>query len=405
MLSFTGAREQGGRLPIVYVYTVVPNVCKKGLPNYIRISLEQAVLTQKDGDVIIASNFKECKAIEDTVNSVADIGKWDTSLYKSERSVHFLNVSEKMFVIDGGSELWMTSALRFFYLEDMMLRRNYTEIMHVEADNLLYGNIASLLGTLRSSYRGLAATPLTEKGVFITASVFWVSHVDHLIKFNDFLLELGRNTNKRWDDYLEWMRPHAGKTAANGNKFIKPFAINEMSMLAYYHSLYPQELKLLPVVPTYNNYLVSKHVGNMSEWSPIGRLVGGPTGQGIWDPNSWGQFIGGTSKSVGRNKQFTDATHIAGQAMRTTNCRPSIECANSSLSSTYRSDVNANSASSSSFGSEMKCYTAMFVRCDNDHEWTLLWNLHVHSKQTGSFRSVPCPCPGSAGEGRDNRGE
>lgn len=25
--------------------------------------------------------------------------------------------------------------------------------------------------------------------------------------------------------------------------------------------------------------------------------------------------------------------------------------------------------------------------------WTPLWNLHVHSKHTPDYRSVPCPCP------------
>ena len=34
------------RLPIVYVYTVVPAVCKGGLPEYIRTSVEQGIDTQ-----------------------------------------------------------------------------------------------------------------------------------------------------------------------------------------------------------------------------------------------------------------------------------------------------------------------------------------------------------------------
>jgi hypothetical protein len=34
------------RLPIVYVYTVVTAVCPFGLPSYIKVSLEQAVLSQ-----------------------------------------------------------------------------------------------------------------------------------------------------------------------------------------------------------------------------------------------------------------------------------------------------------------------------------------------------------------------
>ena len=44
---------------------------------------------------------------------------------------------------------------------------------------------------------------------------------------------------------------------------IKPFAINEMSMLAYYHELHPKELKLLPVVPVHD-YLLNLSVHPLS---------------------------------------------------------------------------------------------------------------------------------------------
>lgn len=54
--------------------------------------------------------------------------------------------------------------------------------------------------------------------------------------------------------------------AGNG---LKPFAINEMSMLAYYHEIEPQELKLLPVVPAHD-YILNKYVCNMSMFGPGG---------------------------------------------------------------------------------------------------------------------------------------
>ncbi len=72
---------------------------------------------------------------------------------------------------------------------------------------------------------------------------------------------------------------------------IKPFAVNEMSMLAYYHELYPHEFHLLPVVAAYP-YVLNKYVCNMSDFGPGGKEVGPPTGHGVWDPNSWGQFMG-----------------------------------------------------------------------------------------------------------------
>ncbi len=48
----------------------------------------------------------------------------------------------------------------------------------------------------------------------------------------------------------------------------------------------------------------------MSDFAPNGREVGPDTGGGIWDPNSWGQLIGGTHSKRGRDKGFSDASHI-----------------------------------------------------------------------------------------------
>ena len=46
------------RLPIVYVYTVVPAVCKGGLPEYIRTSVEQGIDTQPDCDITSSSTWR-----------------------------------------------------------------------------------------------------------------------------------------------------------------------------------------------------------------------------------------------------------------------------------------------------------------------------------------------------------
>ena len=58
---------------------------------------------------------------------------------------------------------------------------------------------------------------------------------------------------------------------ASGNG-IKPFAINEMSMLAHYHEIEPKELMLLPVVPAHD-YILNKYVCNMSFFGPGGSEV------------------------------------------------------------------------------------------------------------------------------------
>ncbi len=409
------------RVPIIYVFTVVPNACKHGFPEYIRVSLDQAVHSQPDAQIILASNFADCETIAEM--TVPNVLKIDSSLIMSNRTRLFTKLATDMFQQDNGSELWMTSALRFFIMEDIMIAYKYPEMIHVEADNLLYGNMTNLLPVLRESYNGLAATPLNAELSFITASVFWIANLESLLSFNDLLLRLGDrgpddtiSQTGAFKQYLLWLRPFAcckrgGIDQDSEGNGIKPFAVNEMSMLAYYHHLHPTVFKLFPVVPTYE-YYSNRYVCNMSEFGPNGHSVGAPTGDGVWDPNSWGQYLGGTHYKKGRDKKFTDPSHVIGQAIRVNpSCVAEMLCANESYSATFGPfiDYSTHKSSSNDMSGvgdvrgikrgqteevEKKCFTAPFARCglDNERVWTPLWNLHVHSKHTHNFRSLPCQC-------------
>ena len=133
------------RFPIVYVFTVTAQSCKRGLPEYIIVSLRQAVLSQPDCDVVMASNYASCPTIESTVDSIPNVIKHDINFKASERSALFANVSEKMFEANFNGDLWITSAQRFFSMEDYMINTGHTEMLHVEADNMLYGKVNYLL--------------------------------------------------------------------------------------------------------------------------------------------------------------------------------------------------------------------------------------------------------------------
>ena len=63
---------------------------------------------------------------------------------------------------------------------------------------------------------------------------------------------------------------YGGINPDKDGKGIKPFAVNEMSMLAYYHELHPDQMMLLPVVPAYK-YLRNRWVINISDFGPYGR--------------------------------------------------------------------------------------------------------------------------------------
>lgn len=376
----TAPRENRGRLPIVYVFTVVPAMCKYGLPSYIIHSLEQAVHSQPDCDVIMASNYADCPQVADNIRNIPGLILQDMSLIASPRTKEFTNLSTNILAVDYGAELWLTSALRFFNLEDLMIRNNYTELMHVEADNLLYGKLTTILPTLRSDYQGLAATPLTSHKVFITASVLWTSSLNSLQRFNDYLLALAKNTDNQWKNYLTWIRPYGcckagGVDPDESGQGIKPFAINEMSMLGYYHHIRPNEFKLFPVLPQHE-YVKNRHICNLTSFAIGGHEVGGNTANGVWDPNSWGQYLGGTSRHHGNDKKFTDSSHIIGQAIRVSRCITKMVC---------RPDVTSEDGRG--------CVTAPHARCGDDVEWSPIWNLHVHSKNTKEFMSQSCSCP------------
>jgi hypothetical protein len=250
----------------------------------------------------------------------------------------------------------------------------------------------------------------------------WISSLKTLLDFNDFLLELGANLDHRWNKYLQWIRPYAcckqgGVDPDAGGNGIKPFAINEMSMLAYYHEINPEGFKIFPVVPAHS-YNLNKYVVNMSRFGPYGEDVGPPTGHGVWDPNSWGQLIGGTATKKGKDKGFTDPSHIAGQAIRMNQCVLRMLCGNQTVSPYASapmvkvSDAVVSAASVTDVSTvdavdkpalrwwrehqEDKCYTAPFVRCSDESPWTPLWNLHVHSKHTIDYKSAPCDCPVAA---------
>jgi len=270
------------RFPIIFVYTVVPAVCNKGLPEYIRISLEQAIYTQPDCDVIMASNYADCAVIASTVASIPGLIQIDTTTIESPTTKLFANKSASVFASDFSNELWMTSALRFFILEDIMRVRNYTEILHVEADNTLYGRFSTILPILREHYP-LAATPLTANMAMVTASVFWVSTPKTLQHFNAYMMDLIVNNHFLYDKFLIWLRRYAcckkgGINPDANGQGIKPFAINEMSMLANYHRLYPNIFKFLPVAPAYAQYTVRRPFCNVSHFAPGGKSVDPPQG-------------------------------------------------------------------------------------------------------------------------------
>ena len=244
---------------------------------------------------------------------------------------------------------------------------------------------------------------MTPKPTFVTASVLWIPSLASLQTFNDFLLSLGSSQNGEWQKYLNWLRSFGccvkGGVDPDANwDGIRPFTINEMSMLAYYSLTSSENFSFFPVLPKYNKYITTRYTGNLSSYAVNGHRVGPATGEGIWDPGSWGQHLGGTALRKGRDVGFRDMSHVVGQAIIFNQCRTAMLCSNvsqpfrSTTSSLRYLELNGSISFSSIGGLQSFCYTAPYVRCANSTSWTALWNLHVHSKLTQRYRSVRCDC-------------
>jgi len=157
---------------------------------------------------------------------------------------------------------------------------------------------------------------------------------------------------------------------ASGNG-IRPYAVNEMSMMGYYHEINRTELEYLPSIPV-GSFVVNRKHFNITEFTPGGREVGPGTGVGVWDSGSYGQYIGGTPRFKGKNKGFIDFGHVIGQGIIRAGCVAKFMCGNTS-------------------GENNLCRMAPYVQC-SDTPWTPINNLHVHCKLTTQFRNVECPC-------------
>ena len=426
-------------------------------PSYIEHVLNQALFTQqhaqpeKEGEIVLKSalpvifisNYKTCTQIKSRIIDKVEefVQKMrsksyhldaleivDTSELESSRTTQFFASAENIFMASHGS-LWIAAAARFFWLEDLMRVRGLTDLVHLEGDNLLYAPLAPLWPALRKHYPGLAVTPMDANKSGLTASFFWVPSMATLVDFTDYMLELSR-ANTTYVAYLGWLRRYACCMKGSGiaedasGKGIKPFKVNEMTALAYYRASRrgAQPLFLLPIVPTYP-YHTNRYTCNMSFYAPNAEMTGSSlyvlndssvplqpsaiAGKGVlkglakadaygslFDPGSWGQYLGGTHKKSGRDKRYADSSHIVGQAISVNNCVATMQCGCvPGLHFRHYKTWNQTSVAKHI----IQGFAAPFVRCgkSTDLEQTALHpliQLHVHSKKVEEFVSFNSPC-------------
>ena len=434
-------------LRIVYVMTTISASCGPFNDHFKQVLL-QAIASQHNSEVILLSNFKQCRwSLHDLRNGevmeLRNISIIESHAIKSSRTLEFERLLKKLVPKGHESDLTLTSLYRYFMLEDYMTNHTIKEVLHMDNDVMIYEDLHQYLPILRSSYPRLAAVASIHKR-FISSSTLWIGQLQAINHFNTFLLGLGRQSGE-FNQYTSWLREFACcRSVEQGGIFpdeqgrgVKAWALQDMTMLAYYHHLHKNELRLFPSLPKLDleykhlspdsnmhkvfvhpatsndttssstslsslsslsssslsstrpgnhnsNYRHNKHIAivkehhtNISLYAIGGSEVGSDLNGSLFDSTKggWGDHFHNIVVGVGNSREAhaVASRHIIEQAILRYNCSITFKCA-----------LPSSSSSSS-------CYTKPFVSCGNDRETSLL-TMHAFKSNPSQYRSMKCDC-------------
>ena len=412
-----------GLLRIVYVHTTIPGSCGP-LPEHLKASLLQAqrAVNRTAGlsaSVVLLSNFKQCRWALDELKNGGDaelkgITTAESMGIKSSTTQEWEKSLRKMIPKGTANEdVLLTSLYRYFMLDDYLVHNNVTgHVLHLDADTMLFADVASLAKKLQAGYPRLGLTPSIHRR-FLSASAMYVGSQAALHKMNAFFLSVAANkTTTGLPQYAAWLRGFAcckpvaqgGLLSQDGVEGVRPWAVTDMTLLAFYRSHFHREVRLFPVLPAglpntttttsaadgtnsvasngSSAYLGGKlpaavehhHLpGSAIHVYSEGGADAGPELGGLLDPaNGWGLHLEGQApNSSSSSLRATDRHAVVEQAVGRFGCRVSFRCTSA-------------------------CVTAPFVTCTAaGGKETPLLALHLSSKTRDKaklFGSVPCAC-------------
>ncbi len=244
-----------------------PFIDSPTLPDYLRECIEQ-YSTFNDGKVYVMTDRGNRINLARYAQAIPVILE-DYYSDKISRFCSLYDHSEKDF--------WTVSITRFFYLENLMRERNLQHVFHFENDVLIYFNVAEQASTFERLYENIAITPCDHNKSM--TGFMYVNDYKSLESMTDFfieaLTELGlKGTQQRYGLDM----------------------VNEMGLMAAYHKERGSDhIAHLPILP------FGSFSRNYNDFNSI------------FDPASWGQFVGGT-RTEGPGAKPLD--HYIGRLLR-----------------------------------------------------------------------------------------
>jgi hypothetical protein len=215
---------------------------------------------------------------------------------------------------------WHNCTERYFAVESFMRVKKFSSIFYVESDVLVYSDLEEIESKMDRCPKGIYAIPVGKKSA--SGGLLFVDTADSLARFCRFVLEeLPKGKNKI------------------GQELETDF-ICDMELLAAF-SCRSKEMHFFPILPQ------GEHSSYFREF------------ESIFDPASWGQFLGGTNSD--HPSGFIDGRHFVGEEL---------------LKGKYHI-----------VWEKLKEGRVPYV-VDRSGEKVRLNNLHIHSKQLEKFLSI-----------------
>lgn len=161
----------------------------------------------------------------------------------------------------GKDDFWTITTTRLMYIANFIKEQNIHDVYHLENDVLLYTDIEKLNTTFTKTYTDLAIT-VGGPDKCMTGFLF-IKRPQALKHMTDFFIKLLKSN-----------------TIHNIRKQYGMDMVNEMTLMRVYSKDNPNLLRFLPILP------FGDFAENYSSFNSI------------FDPASWGQYVGGTLDGI-----------------------------------------------------------------------------------------------------------
>ncbi len=156
-------------------------------------------------------------------------------------------------------QFWVVTATRLIYIQNFMRTHNLKEVYHFENDILIYYDLKTLHDTFRKLYCTLAITPGGPDKCM--TGLLYVPHYLSLLLMTQFFIKQLKEVGKKRLKQIYGMD-----------------MVNEMTLMRAFSKEFPDLLQFLPILP------FGEFSENFLEFNSI------------FDPASWGQFVGGNAQ-------------------------------------------------------------------------------------------------------------